>query len=78
MNDILYLYQINYLLLGNGCLSEKISWIGPMFKAAGQEIIIELRHEISINVVYATSKGSDQPAHTASLIRPFASRLNDC
>ena len=33
-------------------------------------------HEISNNVVYATSKDSDQPAHTRSLIRAFASRLN--
>ena len=38
--------------------------------------IIEPRHEISNNVVCATSKGSDQPAHTRSLIRAFASRLN--
>ena len=36
----------------------------------------EPRHEISINVVCATSKGSDQPAHTRRLIRAFASRLN--
>ena len=34
------------------------------------------RHEISNNVVCATSKASDQPAHTRSLIRTFASRLN--
>ena len=34
------------------------------------------RHEISNNVVCATSKASDQPAHTRSLIRAFASRLN--
>ena len=33
-------------------------------------------HEISNNVVCATSKTSDQPAHTRSLIRAFASRLN--
>ena len=33
-------------------------------------------HEISINVVCATSKASDQPAHTRSLIRAFASRLS--
>ena len=33
-------------------------------------------HEISNNVVCATSKGSDQPAHTRSLIRVFASRLS--
>ena len=36
----------------------------------------EFRNEISNNVVCATSKGSDQPAHTRSLIRAFASRLN--
>ena len=34
------------------------------------------RHEISNNVVCATSKGSDQPAHMRSLIRAFASHLN--
>ena len=33
-------------------------------------------HEISNNVVCATSKASDQPAHTRSLIRVFASRMN--
>ena len=33
-------------------------------------------HEISNNVVCATSRVSDQPAHTRSLIRAFASRLN--
>ena len=36
----------------------------------------EQGHEISNNVVCATSKCSDQPAHTRSLIRAFASRLN--
>ena len=36
----------------------------------------EPRHEISKNVVCATSKDSDQPAHTRSLIRAFATRLN--
>ena len=35
----------------------------------------EPRHEISNNVVCVTSKASDQPAHTHSLIRAFASRL---
>ena len=34
------------------------------------------RHEISNNVVCSTSRASDQPAHTHSLIRAFASRLN--
>ena len=36
----------------------------------------ELGHEISNNVVCGTIKGSDQPAHTRSLIRAFACRLN--
>ena len=38
--------------------------------------IFEPRHGISNNVVFATNKGPDQPAHTRSLIRAFASRLN--
>ena len=33
-------------------------------------------HEISNNLVCANSKASDQPAHTRSLIRAFASRLS--
>ena len=38
--------------------------------------IYEPQHEISNNVVCATSKVQDQPAHTRSLIRSFASHLN--
>ena len=38
--------------------------------------IIEPGHEISNNVVYTTSNGSDQPVHMRSLIRAFACRLN--
>ena len=34
----------------------------------------EPRYEININVVCATSKGSDQPAHMRSLIRAYANR----
>ena len=41
-----------------------------------RKIKIEPQHEISSNVVCATSKASDQPAHTRSLIRAFARRLN--
>ena len=33
-------------------------------------------HEISNNVVCATSKTSDQPAHACSLIRALACRLS--
>ena len=39
-------------------------------------ISFEPRHEISNNMVCATSKGFDQPAHERSLIRAFATRLN--
>ena len=40
------------------------------------EICNEQVHEVSNNVICATSKASDQPAHTRSLIRTFASRLS--
>ena len=39
-------------------------------------LIIEPVHEISNNVVCATSKASDQPGHTCSLIRAFATCLS--
>ena len=39
-------------------------------------IPFELWHEISNNVGCATSKASDQPVHTRSLIRAFARCLN--
>ena len=35
----------------------------------------EPQHEISNNVLCASSKGSDQPAHMRSLIRVFAALL---
>ena len=38
--------------------------------------LILMPYEISNNVVCATSKGSDQPAHTCSLTSAFARRLN--
>ena len=41
-----------------------------------ESILIEPQHEISNNVVCGTSIGSDQPAHTGSLIRAFASCLD--
>ena len=39
-------------------------------------VIYEPVHEICNNVVCATSKASDQPAHTRSLIRAFAGPLS--
>ena len=37
---------------------------------------LEYTGEYLSNVVCATSKGADKPAHTRSLIRDFASRMN--
>ena len=45
-------------------------------KLSSKPTTYEPRHEISNKVVSATSKASDQPAHTRSLIRAVASRLN--
>ena len=53
--------------LGLGTVSKKIT---------GGLKSYEQRHEISKNVVCATSKASDQTVHTHSLIRAFASPLN--
>ena len=39
-------------------------------------LLIEPIHEISNNVVCATSEASDKPMHTRCLIRAFANRLN--
>ena len=41
-----------------------------------EQMKIEPVHEIFNNVVCATSKASDQPAYTRSLIRAFASHLS--
>ena len=45
------------------------------FEKITYTLIYEPRHEISNNVVCATSKSSDQPAHMRSLIRAFAGCL---
>ena len=66
------------------CDSNEIYFVKILFQTSrnwNQNKAIMLRsfepwHEISNNVVCATSKGSDQPAHTHRLIRAFASRLN--
>ena len=53
---------------------------GPQLKNSSlrdaSALTIVLPHEISNNVVCAPGKASDQPAHTRSLIRAFAKRLN--
>ena len=54
----------------NSCLKSLLPFV------LSQLYLFEPVHEISNNVVCATSKASDQPAHTRSLIRAFASRLS--
>ena len=49
-------------------IAERFRWI--------ECFLLEPVHKTSNNVVCATSKASDQPAHTRSLIRAFASRLS--
>ena len=56
--------------------SEGEEIVAVKIKKESLNLIFEPQHEISKNVVCATSKGSDQPAHMRSLIRAFASRLN--
>ena len=53
-----------------------VLWLIFSQALSSTQTIIEPVHEISNNVVCATSKASDQPAHTRSLIRAFASRLS--
>ena len=60
--------QWNHILVSP---SSTVGFVGKLY-----EEHTEPRYEISNNVVCATSKGSDQPASTRSLIRAFASPLD--
>ena len=62
--------QLTLCMLGKLACSFVVSWF------FSSKLTFEPRHEISNNVVSATSKASDQPAHTGSLIRAVASRVN--
>ena len=62
-------HSVSLSFTGSYKYTNKMQRICYMYK-------IEPRHEISNNVVCATSKASEQPAHPRSLIRAFASRLN--
>ena len=67
----LYVYLTEKVRLTNH-IGQALKYIWPWtFKPISYKPV----HEISNNVVCATSKGSDQPAHMRSLIRAFASRL---
>ena len=66
-------------LEADGCLNITVSHLYNMYKNSINCFFlfyIEPVHEISNNVVCATSKASDQPAHTRSLLKAFASRLS--
>ena len=52
------------------------TWLYRFLIFASLLIFIKPVHEISNNVVCATSKASDQPAYTPSLIRASACRLS--
>ena len=78
-------YSVGFLMVRLICVVPKIiinyDWLCSVYPLShGRHIVSRLAfepvHEISINVVCATSKASDQPAHTRSLIRVFASRLD--
>ena len=71
---IFFLHQ--FALLKNYAVKYKFRVSYMLDNGLKTELRYELVHEISNNVVCATSKASDQPAHMRSLIRAFASRLS--
>ena len=68
---VVFLFQMTYLGVYLLC----IVYFYILILASNDYKVVP-RHEISNNVACATSKASDQPAHTRSLIRAFASSLN--
>ena len=73
------LHQVRYVNMMKDDIKREIEiGSGVKFKIDKGELhfIIEPLREISNNLVCATSKSSDQPAHTRRLIRAFASRLS--
>ena len=55
---------------------KNINFVSLYFLQILTKSIIGHWHKISNNVICATSKGSDQPAHRRRLIRAFTGRLN--
>ena len=55
---------------------ESVEWAIAHCNITFLQIPSEPVHEISNNVTCATSKASDQPAHTRSLIRAITGRLS--
>ena len=67
-------FEIYVTVIQNGHLENESDRVG--LQLALWFITYEPRHEISNNVLSATSKTSDQPAHTRNLIKVFATHLN--
>ena len=74
----MYIYDVQVSNMGKRYFGQCMSFflLHMLTYPVNLEVLIEPWHEISYNVVCATNKGSDQPAHMRSLIRAFASRLN--
>ena len=66
---------LHCLLRQNRSSEKNNQYIWKLKPTCTSSIPYKSRHETSNNVVCATSKASDQPAYTRSLIRVFASRL---
>ena len=56
--------------------TNKMIFVPSLYQYFPEHLPDEPVHEISNNVVCATSKASDQPAHMRSLIRAFACCLS--
>ena len=68
-------YLLEFLSLKGGCRGSSESTLVKMSNCWKSHVTAQPVHEISDNLACAISKGSDQPGHTRSLIRAFASRL---
>ena len=70
-------HRLEFLSLKGGSRGSSESTLVKMSNCWKSHVLAhEPVHEISNNVVCATSKASDQPAHTRSLIRAFARRCS--
>ena len=76
INRIYFGLEMRKLIFEFSLLSRGLRLISFYTVVYSNPIQFEPVHEISNNVVCATSKASDQPAHTRSLIRAFSSRLS--
>ena len=78
-NRLRYRTEISHVYSRNIYVSENINiLISTRYRIWAQNLMAGhiYSHEFSNNVIYATSKGSDQPGDIRSLIRAFASHLN--